>query len=100
MWSWGVPLAVVLGATHIVARYAGRPRLGASLKAVPIALLAALVALSPETIGERYRWLLVAALVCSLAGDLWLLFPRGFIQGLACFLAAHVLYLVAFMPSG
>lgn len=42
------------------------------------------------------RWVLVG-LVCSLAGDVALLWPRqGFLPGLVSFLLAHLAYLVAF----
>jgi uncharacterized membrane protein YhhN len=100
MWTWGVSAAVAIGAAHIAARYAAARRLAGLLKAVPIALLAALVAAEPAAIGERYRWLVFAALLCSLAGDLWLVFPGGFVPGLASFLVAHLLYIGAFAPGG
>lgn len=42
------------------------------------------------------RWVLVG-LVCSLAGDVALLWPKeGFLPGLVSFLLAHLAYLVAF----
>ncbi len=40
--------------------------------------------------------LLLAALAFSVAGDVWLMFPDFFIQGLASFLIAHVFYISLF----
>src|SRR5205085_6899026 len=40
------------------------------------------------------------ALLWSLGGDLWLVFPGGFVPGLVNFLVAHVLYTVAFASDG
>jgi alkylglycerol monooxygenase len=40
--------------------------------------------------------LLLAALACSIAGDVWLMFSGFFIQGLASFLLAHVCYIALF----
>jgi alkylglycerol monooxygenase len=40
--------------------------------------------------------LLLAALACSIAGDVWLMFPGYFIQGLASFLIAHLFYIALF----
>ncbi|WP_083749037.1 lysoplasmalogenase [Pelomonas sp. KK5] len=41
------------------------------------------------------RWV-IAGLVCSLAGDTFLLWPQYFVPGLLAFLAAHLAYLWAF----
>ena len=100
MWHLGVAAALAIGAAHIVARYAGKPGVAGALKAIPIALLAVLVAAEPAAIGERYRWLVFAGLVWSLGGDIWLVFPGGFVRGLASFLIAHLLYIGAFAPGG
>ena len=48
---------------------------------------------------RQRRWVLVG-LVCSLAGDVALLWPQqGFLPGLVSFLMAHLAYLVAFTRS-
>jgi uncharacterized membrane protein YhhN len=101
MWPWGIAAAAALGLTYVAARVrGGRPRVGV-LKPLPILLLVVLVAAEPAPVASSYRWLLVAALVLSMAGDVWLLFPeRFFVAGLASFLVAHVLYIAAFAPSG
>jgi uncharacterized membrane protein YhhN len=47
-----------------------------------------------------YRTLILAGLLCSLAGDVALMFPdRWFEAGLVSFLAAHVFYILAFKPG-
>lgn len=44
-----------------------------------------------------YKQLIVPGLLCSLAGDVFLMLPRErFVAGLACFLLAHVCYIAAF----
>lgn len=40
--------------------------------------------------------LFLAGLVLSFFGDLFLLFPGGFIMGLSSFLAAHIVYIITF----
>jgi len=48
-----------------------------------------------------YRWLVVAGLLCSLAGDVFLMLPRdAFLAGLVSFLFAHDFYIVAFTREG
>jgi uncharacterized membrane protein YhhN len=100
MWTVGIALVVALGAAHVTARLADARGIGDLLKAVPIAILAALVALGRAPVDTTYRWLVLAGLLWSLAGDLWLLFPRGFVPGLLSFLIAHVFYISAFAPAG
>lgn len=55
-----------------------------------------LAATSPET--DIYSWLIVAGLICSLAGDIFLVLPSDrFIQGLTSFFTAHLFYIGAFL---
>lgn len=98
MQGWGVAAAVAIGTVHIGARYRGSSVVAGVLKAIPIVLLALLVLVEPAVVSETYRRLIVAALVCSMAGDVFLLFPGRFREGLASFLMAHVLYVFAFAP--
>ncbi len=46
-----------------------------------------------------YGWLILAGLVASTAGDVFLLLPGRFLHGLVAFFIAHVLYIVAFSQS-
>ena len=65
------------------------------------ALAVAAVLLDPVAgAGSRQRWF-VAALVCSLAGDVLLMLPREqFVGGLSAFLVAHVCFLAGFWTRG
>ena len=64
----------------------------------PLATLLVLVlALSQPASLPAYRWALVAGLVFSTAGDVFLMLQRDrFIAGLASFLVAHLFYIFAF----
>ena len=74
------------------------------LKASPILLLAAVVGFN-DTIAAPFRWLLLAALLCSAAGDIFLAFNIDdssdtlFIAGLGSFLVGHIFYALAFFQS-
>src|SRR5205809_6312027 len=100
MWSGGVALVLVLGAAHVAARAAGARAVADLSKAVPIALLAGLVAAEPAPVGQAYRWLVFAGLLCSLGGGVWLLLPRRLVPGLVNFLVAHLLYIPALATRG
>ncbi|HEX8282375.1 MAG TPA: lysoplasmalogenase [Pyrinomonadaceae bacterium] len=52
-------------------------------------------------VAPGYRPLIVAGLVCSLAGDVFLMLPRErFVAGLVSFLIAHLFYVAAFALDG
>jgi uncharacterized membrane protein YhhN len=59
------------------------------------------VALVTEATGPSgYKAFILAGLGCSLAGDVFLMFPeRWFRPGLGSFLAAHICYIMAFKPG-
>lgn len=64
-----------------------------------IALIGVAVALDPAV--ELVRAWFVIALVCSLAGDVFLLFgDRHFVTGLVSFLLAHLAYTLGFVAVG
>jgi uncharacterized membrane protein YhhN len=66
-----------------------------------VALLLAAGALDPAADAHSRRAWFVAALACSLAGDVLLMLPQDlFVAGLAAFLAAHVFYLAGFWTHG
>jgi uncharacterized membrane protein YhhN len=70
-----------------------------SKPSVMVALIAAAVLLRPSS-GAVRAWVVVG-LVCSLAGDVFLMLPEErFVEGLASFLLAHVAYIVAFFVAG
>ena len=92
-------LVVLLGLGHIVARTRGRTGIAGVLKPLPIAILAA-AALGADGAGDpSYQSLVGAALIASMAGDIFLLSPHRFVPGLLCFLIAHLLYIRAFVPA-
>lgn len=65
-----------------------------------IVLIAAALSL-PEPASESSRLFLVFGLVCSLAGDVFLMFEeKYFVAGLASFLIGHVMYVVALVGLG
>ncbi|CAH7407399.1 lysoplasmalogenase [Phodopus roborovskii] len=66
---------------------------GALVKCLPILCLVVFLAVAP---GGRYSWLLQGGLVCSAVGDACLIWPGGFLYGMAAFFAAHLLYIWAF----
>ena len=64
-----------------------------------VLLVAAALALDPVD-GTARTWFVVA-LVCSLAGDVFLMLPRdAFVPGLASFLLGHVAYIVGLRHLG
>src|SRR5262245_17045588 len=55
------------------------------------------LALSLRSSSARYKRAIIVGLLCSLAGDIFLMLPGDlFLQGLISFLLAHVCYLIAF----
>ena len=66
-----------------------------------MALIATALALTPaHDAGARRAWF-VAALVCSLAGDVLLMLPTDrFVAGLAAFLVGHLCYVAGFWTHG
>ena len=59
------------------------------------------VALTLDPSSDFARWVVVVALVFSLAGDIFLMLPADlFVQGLGSFLIAHVLYVIALVALG
>ena len=49
--------------------------------------------------GGRQNQFVLAAIIFSLFGDVFLMFEGYFIQGLAAFLVAHIFYILAFRPE-
>ena len=63
-----------------------------------LVITVALVARTP--VPAAYKTLILAGLLCSLLGDIALMFPeKWFKAGLVSFLAAHVFYILAFKPG-
>jgi uncharacterized membrane protein YhhN len=70
------------------------------LKPLTMVLVILIAALAGTPVPAAYRTLILAGLVVSLAGDVFLMFPeRWFQAGLVSFLVAQVLYVLAFRPE-
>ena len=90
-------LAIFSASLHIRAEYHGpqyHVYLFKTLTMVFI-LLIAVQARKPDTL--LYKYAIIAGLVCSLAGDVFLMLPSDrFVAGLVSFLFAHLFYITAF----
>ncbi len=97
-------LAVAIGLAAILdirAVLAGDTAQEYVFKPLATALILLLAATGPAPVHASPRALVVIGLVASLAGDVFLMLPGDrFVPGLAAFLAAHVLYTVAFTRDG
>lgn len=90
-------IAIVSIVLYIKAEYAEQRRLMYLFKPLSTSLIILFCALQKPVIGPVYQYLIFFGLVCSLAGDIFLMLPSDqFIAGLVSFLIAHVFYIVAF----
>lgn len=81
----------------IVAAYQKRHLTHYLFKPLTLVFIISLALLSKNPVSPFYRQLIIAGLICSLVGDIFLMLPRDrFIPGLLSFLVAHVIYIVAF----
>ncbi|HEY0319908.1 MAG TPA: lysoplasmalogenase [Pyrinomonadaceae bacterium] len=91
-------LAAVSAVLHIVAEYGGARRSIYVFKPLTVILIIAIALSAPSSL---YKYLIVAGLLFSLAGDIFLMLPRDrFIPGLVSFLIAHLFYIAAFTLDG
>lgn len=99
MWMLAVALAA---AGAIIGALAGGPMIWLHYLCKPLAtvLILSFAARAVPGHSRRYRIAVVLGLVCSLAGDVFLMLPRDlFLAGLVSFLLAHLCFLVAFFPG-
>ena len=92
-------LALVAAILTILAAYQGWQLAHYLFKPLTIVFII-LIALRPNhPVSSFYKYMVIAGLLFSLAGDVFLMLPRDrfFIQGLISFLIAHLLYITAFM---
>lgn len=106
MTGAGTAFWVLIGATLVVAGAdwvavgTGRRRVEYLLKpATMVVLIAATLAIG-DPVSDAARWWLVVGLVCSLAGDVFLMVEDHFVEGLASFLLGHVAYVVGLWNLG
>jgi uncharacterized membrane protein YhhN len=89
--------ALLTGFLHIRAEYRGPQRQIYLFKPLTTSLIILLALLSPSATSPIYKWLIVLGLLCSLAGDIFLMLPQNrFLPGLISFLFAHLWYIAAF----
>lgn len=94
-----IAATLVIAAADWVAVAVGNRRLEHVVKPLTMAVLIAAALSMSEADPAVARWWIVAGLVASLAGDVFLMLDR-FLPGLASFLVGHVLYIVAFITMG
>ncbi len=95
-----VGMAAVAAVVDWVAVARGDRRTEYAAKPAVLAALAAAAAVLPadHTDLVHRRWWFVAALVCSLLGDVLLMLPRDlFVPGLAAFLVGHLCYIAGLL---
>jgi uncharacterized membrane protein YhhN len=90
-------LAAVSATLHLRAEYRGPRRQIYLFKPLTVLFIIAIALTIPGSPSGRYRAAILAGLVCSIAGDVFLMLPGDrFLPGVASFLLAHLAYLVAF----
>ncbi|HEV7844550.1 MAG TPA: lysoplasmalogenase [Pyrinomonadaceae bacterium] len=91
-------MAAVSAILHIFAEYRGPQRNVYIFKPLTVLLI---IAIALQSTFSLYKHLIVAGLLFSLAGDIFLMLPRDrFIAGLVSFLIAHLFYIAAFSVDG
>jgi uncharacterized membrane protein YhhN len=96
-------LAALAGSlVYIATLQNGKGRLHDVLKPLTTLLIAGLALTVAPPLSDLYRWLVIAGLLCSLAGDIFLMLPgeRNFTPGLVAFLVAHLFYIAAYRTRG
>ncbi len=94
-------LLVLLAAAAIAADPLALPWLAYVAKPAATLTVIAVAARTPDPVTPRYRALVTAGLVASLAGDVLLMLPQDlFVPGLGAFLVAHLFYINAFAGTG
>ena len=98
----GLVLLVFASAVlHLWAEYRGPHRLVYLFKPLTTTLVFVIAWLMMPPVMGLYRWLLLAGLLCSLAGDVFLMLPNDrFVPGLVSFLVAHFFYIGGFVTRG
>src|SRR2546421_12449626 len=81
---------------NIRAEYKGPRRQVYVFKPLTVVLVILIALQTKFAAAPLYKQLIIAGLLCSLAGDVFLMLPRErFVAGLVCFLFPHPFYLAA-----
>ena len=98
MWTAALTAAPVLAALELRAEHRALPRQIYLFKPLTTACILLIAATTPVPVSPVYRAAIMAGLLCSLSGDVFLMLPRdAFLAGLASFLLAHLCYIAAFV---
>ena len=93
-------LAYVSAVLAILAVYQKRPLVHYLFKPLAIVFIILITLQLKYPIPSLYRYAVLAGLLLSLAGDIFLMLPRDyFLQGLISFLFAHIFYMAAFVSG-
>jgi uncharacterized membrane protein YhhN len=91
-----VASAGISATLHLISEYRGVKWLVYVAKPLTTLLLIAAAASAPSA-DRSYQFRILIGLLCSLAGDIFLMLPRNyFMPGLVSFLGAHIAYISAF----
>ena len=94
-------LALASAILYLRAIYRGPKSAIYVFKPLTTTLILLVAAFASEPLSQSYKWLIVAGLLLSLVGDVFLMLPGDkFIAGWAAFLLAHLAYIVAFISTG
>lgn len=90
-------LALITAIAHLWADYNGPRWLIYIAKPATTTLILAIALVAPQPVSAFYQMAIVAGLLFSLAGDIFLMLPQDrFMAGLVAFLLAHLCYIAAF----
>lgn len=94
--------ALISSLVYIATLEHDHDRLHYVLKPATTLLIAGIALAVPAPVSDLYRGLVIAGLLCSLAGDSFLMLPgdRYFVPGVASFLLAHLFYIAAYRSRG
>jgi uncharacterized membrane protein YhhN len=94
-------LAIISAALHIRAESFGPKRHVYLFKPLTMVWIILIALLSKSQVSAFYKYMIVAGLLCSLVGDIFLMLPADrFVPGLLSFLVAHLFYIAAFASGG
>jgi uncharacterized membrane protein YhhN len=92
-------LAIISASIHIRAEYLGLRQYVYIFKPLTMVFIL-LIASRGQVAAPFYRYMIIIGLVCSLAGDVFLMLPSDrFVAGLVAFLLAHLFYIAAFVSE-
>lgn len=93
-------LVIVAAALFIRADYVGPTWQVYLFKPLATILVISIALLTHLPTTSSYQYLILAGLLCSLVGDIFLMLPNKFLPGLGSFLFAHLAYILAFSFNG